>query len=68
MNEDPDQTVENAEAETQRGDEEVHQLYEETLLDANEAIEFAPGIKHLNFLKTALRQVNFKSLHFGKKF
>jgi len=44
MNEDTDQTAENLGAETQRSDEEVNQLYEETLLDANEAIEFAPGM------------------------
>jgi hypothetical protein len=43
MDDNTDQTAENTEAQTQR-DEEVQQLYEETLLDANEAIEFAPGM------------------------
>jgi hypothetical protein len=44
MDDNTEQTAENPETQTQRGDEEVQQLYEETLLDANEAIEFAPGM------------------------
>ena len=33
----------NLETDTRLTEEEVNQLYEETLLDSNEAIEFAPG-------------------------
>ncbi|CAG9799161.1 unnamed protein product [Chironomus riparius] len=56
------------ESETQRADEEVNQLYEETLLDANEAIEFAPGEGQIPvsiLTDINCEELSFPTIYFG---
>ena len=58
MNVDAEQGSENTEAEAQGTGEEQNHLYEETLLDSNEAIEFAPGMCYIYIIQ----------IYFGKKY